>query len=126
MPRPWSSNTSRIPWRLPSSTASIRTVPPPPWIRVLRASSLAAVTSLVWSTRLNRNSTAHPRTAWRTATTSDSERMGRDSNRRGGIDVAPGEFHVGVQGGPQQLHAALHVQRRAHPGEREPQLDEGD
>src|SRR5690348_10739069 len=57
------------------------TVPPLPWMSVLRASSLAAVTILVWSTRLNFNSTQQARTCWRTPTTSDSPRMGNSSLR---------------------------------------------
>ena len=66
-PGPWSSNISRSPRRAPVAAA-----PRPRRTRrrrgssVLRASSLAAVTILVWSTRLKPRSTAHSRTTWRT------------------------------------------------------------
>src|SRR5579875_1769955 len=50
IPGPSSTNVARIPVRTPLTTRSSRALPPPPWTRVLRASSLAAVTSFVWST----------------------------------------------------------------------------
>ena len=47
MPGPRSSKVSRMPRRVPFSTASSRASPPLPCSRVFRASSLAAVTTLV-------------------------------------------------------------------------------
>src|SRR5690606_1011477 len=50
IPGPESTKSSRSPLRWPSTTCRNRAVPPPPCSTVLRASSLAAVTILVWST----------------------------------------------------------------------------
>ena len=65
------------------STFRSRSVPPPPWTSVLRASSLAAVTILVWSTRLKPElRRPQSRTAWRTRTTSSSARDAAASHAR--------------------------------------------
>src|SRR5581483_9442351 len=75
MPGPLSTKTSRNPNRGPFSI--IRSIaPPPPWINVLRASSLAAVTILVWSTREKPMRELASRTRCLTVTTSDSETTG--------------------------------------------------
>src|SRR5205814_1235215 len=76
MPGPSSTNSTRTPVRRPPVTVSTSTRPPPPWVSVLRASSLAAVTSLVWSTRDSRAATATARTSCRTRTTSSSATIG--------------------------------------------------
>jgi hypothetical protein len=57
-------------WRVPFTIVSMRAAPPPPYWMVLRPISLAAVTTLVWSTRLKPAATARSRTAWRSRTTS--------------------------------------------------------
>src|SRR5215210_7688753 len=134
MPGPWSSKVSRSPFRPPLSRASRHTVPPPPYCTVLRASSLAAVTIFVWSTRPSPCATAQARTACLTSTTSPSVRTGITSRRRtvivplgahphrlprAGV-VAPARQHL------QQRHPLLDVQRRAHAGERQPELHERD
>src|SRR6187397_2814976 len=94
--------------------------PPRPWVSVLRASSLAAVTILVWSTRLKPSSFVRRRTACRAMTTSWSVRTGRMSAFKTGIGRNLGD------GRPQSLHPELDVQRGVHAGEREPQLDQRD
>src|SRR5262245_42738784 len=86
---------------------------------VLRASSLAAVTIFVWSTRLKPAATAHSRTAWRTATTSSVARIGRRSVRTPAIAMP-------IDRGAQELHAALDVQRGLYTRQGEPQLDQRD
>src|SRR5215208_325882 len=104
---------------------------------VLRASSLAAVTILVWSTRLNLSSCVSFRTAWRASTTSCSVRRGRASDLRTAIrDLLTGERVAApiaarftarvVNGLAQALHAALDVERRLHAFERQPQLHQRD
>ena len=82
MPGPLSVNVSRSPRRAPSCMASSRTAPPPPWTRVLRASSLAAVTILVWSTSRKPTATASSRVICRTRTTSVSDWIPSVSSRR--------------------------------------------
>src|SRR5215207_9135425 len=84
---------------------------------VLRASSLAAVTSLVWSTRLNPTRSASARAACRTATTSAELRISRVSWDSAGISV----LRL-VQRGSKQGHPALHVERGPHSGKGEAKL----
>ena len=62
-------------------TTSTRAMPPPPCTSVFRASSLAAVTSLVWSTSDSPFSAAAARTCWRTRTTSSPDWIGSSSIR---------------------------------------------
>src|SRR5262245_21295957 len=123
IPGPWSAKVSRSPLRSPSASDSSCTVPPPAWSTVFRASSLAAVIILVWSTRLKPSSVDHLRTAWRTTTTSSEERM----SRRSLFDTTIGVLRrAPAHRGPQELHAFFHVERGAHPRERQPQLDQRD
>src|SRR5262245_9425207 len=122
MPGPWSSNVNRRPRRAPSLRASSRTLPPPPCISVLRANSLAAVTILVWSTRLKPSSAAHLRTACRTSTTSLSELAGNVSCFSTAIAV----FLPARARPPEQVHSLLDVQGRAHPRQGQAQFDQGD
>src|SRR5689334_2196020 len=86
---------------------------------MLRASSLAAVTSLVWSTRERRVSTAISRTAWRTMTMASFAATLRLSRRVVAID-APLERRS------QKLDASLHGQSRTHARKRQPELHESD
>ena len=80
MPGPSSVKCSLTPCLpLGDLTSSTRAVPPPPCTSVFRASSLAAVTSLVWSTSDSPCSAAAVRTCWRTRTTSPLDRIGRSS-----------------------------------------------
>src|SRR4051794_33291197 len=111
MPLPRSENVRRKPRRAPTSSASSSTSPPPPWINVLRASSLAAVTSLVWSTRPKPSSVDHCRTSWRTRTTSSSDLTSETS--RFIVLIADG-LRADAECGLQQLHPTLHVQCGAH------------
>ena len=62
-------------------TCSTCAWPPPPWISAFLASSLAAVTSLVWSTRERPQVAAALRTCCRTRTTSSPDPMGSSSTR---------------------------------------------
>src|SRR5688572_23168726 len=93
---------------------------------VLRASSLAAVTIFVWSTSEKPSSTAHARTAWRTRTTSSLAWTGSFSVRVTAIRHLARRRAPVARGGAQDLHGALDVQRRAHPGERHAELDQRD
>src|SRR5688500_11977315 len=88
---------------------------------VLRASSLAAVTILVWSTRPKASSWASLRTSCRARTTSCSVRTGRVSVLVTDIAGFPPRH-----GRPEALHPALDVEGRVHAGQGEAQLDEGD
>src|ERR1700733_5199717 len=90
---------------------------------VFRANSLAAVTILVWSTRLKPSSAAHLRTAWRTRTTSVSDRAGRVSLFSTAIAVGPS---LRPRRHAKQSHAALDVERRSHAGQGQAQFHEGD
>src|SRR6185437_14756508 len=82
MPGPSSAKCSLTPARpLADLTTSIRARPPPPCTSVFRASSLAAVTSLVWSTSDSPFSAAAVRTCWRTRTTSSPDWIGSSSIR---------------------------------------------
>src|SRR5262245_5821418 len=119
MPGPRSSNVSRSPRRGSLLMASSLTVPPPPWSSVLRASSLAAVTILVWSTRLRPCATAHSRATCRTRTTSSDDLIDIVSSFATAIDVL-----LLCVGALKQAHALLNVERGAHARQREPQLDE--
>src|SRR5262245_60349515 len=121
MPGPWSSKTRRSPRRSLWFSASSRTVPPPPWRVVFRASSLAAVTIFVWSTRLKPTATAHSRTTCRTATMSSDERIARVSSRRTAIPAPAVLERLADQRDP-----LLDVQRRAHAGQCQTELDERD
>src|ERR1700694_126686 len=121
IPGPLSSNVSLSPTRPPSRSDCTRMVPPPPWLIVLRASSLAAVTILVCSPSVKPRSTAHRRTTWRATTISFEERTGNVSSSGGAMTRAPVR-----QRGAKQLHALVNVEARAHPGQRQPQLDQRD
>src|SRR5262245_55389684 len=90
---------------------------------VLRASSLAPVTLFVWSIRLHPSSAAQLRTSCRTLTIWSSERM---SNRSRFVTAMERLRRVVAQCRSQELHAFLHVERRAHSVERESELDQGD
>src|SRR5262245_13338201 len=85
---------------------------------VLRASSLAAVTSFVWSTRLKPTVVAHSRTTWRTATTSSEARTARRSLRTTAMRPPIA--------GREELHAPLDVEGRPDARQRQAELDEGD
>src|SRR5690348_13425857 len=134
IPGPRSSKVSRRPARPLSLTASSRAVPPPPWSSVLRANSLAAVTILVWSTRLSPCATAHDRTLCRTATTSCCERTGMVSHRSTAIGIlgqcvgARTSFPlVGIaRRRAEQHHSLFYVERRTHPRQRQSKFDERD
>ncbi len=119
MPGPSSSKCMRRPVRPAWSSSSQRMRPPPPWTRVLRDSSLAAVMTLVWSTSENRSLPHNARTAWRHSTMCCSDSRGRvpevSSAKRGlPADAA------------QQFHAALHIERGAHAVQRQAKFHEGD
>src|SRR5687768_13389994 len=90
---------------------------------MLRASSLAAVTILVCSTRLKPSSTAKLRTRWRTLTTSAPWFTDSVSVFVAGIretrDVMTGDF-------AKENHAPLDVEGGAYAGQRKAELDEGD
>src|ERR1700691_220872 len=88
---------------------------------VLRASSLAAVMILVWSTRLRPSWEANSRTRLVTATTSGSVLTGTLSEETTAIHLL-----VRVDRGSQQLHARVHIQRCAHSRQRKPQLYQSD
>src|SRR2546426_3571056 len=86
---------------------------------VLGASSLAAVTIFVCSTRLKPISTADVRTTWRTTTMSLEEWTGRVSSIGIAVTVAAaGERRA------KQRHPLVHVQAGAHAREGEAQLHE--
>src|SRR5258705_6339887 len=121
MPGPLSSKVSRNPRRAPSPSPAIRVEPPPPWTRVLRASSLAAVTILVWSTRLKARPTAHWRVTCRTRTTSSSECTSSVCSRTVGIQPP-----ARAEPAADQSHALLRVQRGANSVQVYPELDQGD
>src|SRR5262245_26186195 len=121
IPGPLSSKTSRSPRRASLLRASSLTDPPPPWSSVLRASSLAAVTILVWSTRPSPCATAQSRVACRTRTTSSDDRIDIVSSLTTAINVLP--LRAGVLKRP---HAFLDVERGAHARQREAQFDERD
>src|SRR5688500_3423568 len=131
MPFPRSSKVIFSPRRALAATTSTRAVPPPPWVNVFRASSLAAVTIFVWSTRLNPSSMASARTCCRTTTMSFAVRTGSRSFLRTDIGVpAIGEGPLfqtigRVEQRAQQCHAALDVERRSNAGERKAELHEG-
>ena len=119
MPGPWSSKVSRSPRRAPS----LQRLQRGPCRRrrrssVLRASSLAAVTILVWSTRLKPSSTAQL-----AHDLPDAARRRRDA-RIGSVSVAvdghrrPPSRRRGAA--PEQLHAPLDVERGAHARQRQP------
>src|SRR5262249_10225174 len=116
------SNVSRSPRRLPSRSASIRTMPPPPWMSVLRASSLDAVTILVCSTRRKPSSTANARVNCRARTTSSSDRMPSVSSRTTGN----AGYSRSRQRAPDEAHPPLGIEGRPHSWEAQAQLDEGD
>src|SRR5215217_6167003 len=121
MPGPSSSKVRRSPFRAPSWSASRRTVPPPPYSTVLRASSLAAVTILVWSTIPSPCAIAHDRTACLTSTTSWAVRAGITSDRRtairpledDGVPLVVVRRRKVVDGeGAKEPHPLLDVERR--------------
>src|SRR6187549_736613 len=86
----------------------------------LRASSLAAVTILVWSTSENFSSCVSLRTCWRASTMSCSERSGASP-------LAPEVIGtVRVYLPTQQRHAPLDVQCRGNAGQGQAELDQRD
>src|SRR5579871_999733 len=88
----------------------------------LRASSLAAVMILVWSTRPRPASIARVRVIWRTLTTSSDDRMSRRS-----LFAVVAIFRLRrVQTLLDHRHAAFDVQRRLDARQREPELDQRD
>ena len=93
-------------------------------VEVLRASSLAAVTILVWSTRLKPSSTARSRTTWRTRTTSSRARGRQRLSSEHRRQLRPGEGVAAAS--PKQRHAALDVERGPHARQRQPELDQRD
>src|SRR4051812_21517329 len=88
---------------------------------VLRASSLAAVTILVWSTSPKPRAMAHSRAIWRTRTISSSLRSGTSSSLTTAIAAL-----ARLAGHVQEVHSELDVERGAHAGQGEAELDEGD
>ena len=101
---------------------------------MLRASSLVAVTSLVWSMSDSLAATAWVRTAWRTRTTSASlatvwVSVGRCSPSRVVI-VARTRWTRPLRSRGQQpveqVHAPVDVEGGADAGQVQPQLDQGD
>src|ERR1041385_705114 len=94
---------------------------------VLRAISLAAVTTLVCSTRLKPCSAAHRRTSWRTRRQSSSLRTGMVSCLRTAIATPPPPIErPSPDGSVEDVQALLDVQGGADSLEREAQLHEGD
>src|SRR4051794_24364298 len=87
---------------------------------VFRASSLAAVTTFVWSTSDSPRSSASFRTYWRTATTSSEARI---ASRWGLAWAAMSPVLVRL---PQQIHSALDIQSRAHAAQGQSQFDQRD
>ena len=80
MPGPVSAKVTRTPGRpLAEVITSTWAMPPPPWTSAFLASSLAAVTSLVWSTRDRPPAAATVRTCCRTRTTSSPVLIGSSS-----------------------------------------------
>src|SRR5690242_16750181 len=126
MPGPLSSNTSRTPSRSPSRSSSIWSVPPPPYSTVLRAISLAAVTSFVRSTRPRPSERLQLRTTCRTLTMSCCSRTTTCSLRA--VSIAGVEKRKAGVGDhrAEQREPLLDVECRAHPIEREPELDQRD
>src|SRR4051812_38532859 len=116
MPGPESSNVILNPLRLPLFSTSSVAEPPPPYTTVLRQISLAAVTILVWSTRLNPASTARRRTVWRTFTISTVDRKGITSDRTGAIVSPCGRRRL------DQRHSSFHVEGCAYTSQREAQF----
>ena len=91
--------------------------------RVLRASSLAAVTILVWSTRLKPSSTAQPRTDCRTA----HDVLGRAERAASQLAARP----ASARSRPRERRGAAPCPRSTlsavrTPGQRQPELDERD
>src|ERR1700734_2713644 len=87
---------------------------------VLRASSLAAVMSLVWSTRLRPSWEDASRTRLLTVTTSGSVTTGTFS-----VETTAIHLLVRVDRRAQQFHAGIHVQRSAHSRQRQAQFHQG-
>src|SRR5690349_19204633 len=86
----------------------------------LRASSLAAVTILVWSTSENFSSWVSLRTCWRASTMSCSERSGASPLVTDDIGT------VRVYLPTQQRHAAFDIQRGGDTGQRQPEFHQRD
>src|SRR5271170_4810780 len=95
-------------------------VPPPPYTTVLRPISLAAVTSLVWSTIPKPASIARARTACRTLTTSSELRTATVSS----FSTTKRAPRL-VDGLADQGEPLLNVERRAHAGKGKAKLDQG-
>src|ERR1700761_2922797 len=112
-----------MPFRRPFTTSEISSSPPPPCSSVLRPSSLAAVTILVWSTSENCISVAHSRTRCLTSTTSDGFLMGTISV----FSTVP-LIAVSIEFDclPQVFHPRLNVQRGVNAGQRHAQFHQGD
>src|SRR5271155_322336 len=98
----------------------MRNVPPPPYTTVLRAISLAAVTSLVWSTIPKPASIARARTACRRRTTSSELRTAIVSS----FSTTKRAPRV-IDGLADHGQPLIDVERRAHAGERKPELNQG-
>src|SRR5262245_65604212 len=95
---------------------------------VLRAISLAAVTSLVWSTRLKPSAAACSRTTCRIRTMSSGERIGIATGSLGitCAQACGGSRSAHAQPLVQQRHALLDVERGMHALERQAELDQRD
>src|SRR5262249_8281242 len=99
---------------------------------VWRASSLAAVTIFVWSTRLSRRSTAAARTAWRMRTMSSDDRSDSVSSLSIGIRGLGDGFggcavaSARLERTAKNLHALFDVESGAHAGKGEAKRHEGD
>src|SRR5579863_2942959 len=89
---------------------------------VLRASSLAAVTTLVWSTRDRPICAAVSRTNLLTITTSGSATTGIVSLETTAINVSP----VAVERFPKQVHPGVYVKCSSNPGEGHSEFDQRD
>src|SRR4051794_14798426 len=121
IPGPSSANVSRSPCRPAVSSTSSRKLPPPPWANAFRASSLAAVTSLVWSTIEKPSATEASRTAWRTRTTSSAARISSAS-----AETSDTGSRASLRACSEELHALLDVERGADVRKLETELDERD
>src|SRR5512139_3002351 len=125
IPGPWSAKTSRSPERGGSCSTWSSISPPRPCSSALRASSLAAVTSFVWSTSEKRSSWARRRTSCRTSTTSASEPIATVSSFRTGMQSSS-RAAPPSRARPEERHPLLHVEGGPDAVQGEAELDEGD
>jgi len=93
MPGPLSSNLNRMPGLVPALITSHENVPPPPWMSVLRASSLAAVTNMVCPVIENFSPDAISLTIRRHVTMSKLSLSG--SEPEGSVDWITCDLHFG-------------------------------